>query len=134
MSINQRVADLEKFYKSKGITFNKFIGVNSQTIKNITGERQSNPSHKILESILNADSKININWLILGQGKMWLDENELLKDEEIKLLKARMEELENKFDELKPAIKEQSELIKEISKDFGDMNIEEIVRGIIEKK
>lgn len=87
MSINQRIDKLEKFYKKRGITFHKYINVNPQTIKNITGERKSNPSHKILESILRSDSNININWLILGEGEMWLDSKNS-KDKEFDLKEA----------------------------------------------
>jgi len=109
MSINQRIEELEIFYKNKGITFSKFINVNAGTINNITGKRQSNPSHKILESILKADSKINIHWLILGEGEMFTEDNKIIESDlqkEVDRLKDKMGKIESTTELLKDKFRE----------------------------
>lgn len=92
MSINQRIIELEKFYKSKGISaFYKKAGIPASTYQSVTTEgrdiRVSN-----LHKLLDYDDKINPIWLLLGEGEMWKDENNTDDDlrEDVKQMKEQL--------------------------------------------
>lgn len=68
-SINQRIRKLIEF---KGITDNQFaktIGITQSVIASMFS-RNTEPSSKVLVSILNAYADLSAEWLMRGEGSM----------------------------------------------------------------
>ena len=40
----------------------------------------NNPSYEFLQSFLNAYPNVNVNWLLTGEGKMLLDDNNVVRE------------------------------------------------------
>lgn len=66
-----------QFCNDKKSNFAQMIGVTPSVVGNITGERNGNPSFEVLQKILNAFPEINPEWLILGNGAMLKEEQEI---------------------------------------------------------
>lgn len=76
--INDRVMQIvTQFCNDKKSNFAQMIGVTPSVVGNITGERNGNPSFEVLQKILNAFPEINPEWLILGNGAMLKEEQEI---------------------------------------------------------
>lgn len=93
MSINQRIAELEKLYKSKGIkAFYKRAGIPQGTFMSIKTEGRDIRVSNLIK-ILEYDKSISPNWLLMGEGEMWRKDTEQDKDlrEEVELIKEKLE-------------------------------------------
>ncbi len=87
MSINKRILELiDSLEGGSQKGFASKIGLAPSSVNGIVGTRGSDPSAKILNSVLLAYKNINANWLITGNGNMFLSENESKKSENIKAI------------------------------------------------
>ena len=112
MSVNQRIIELEKNAKERGISsFAKYIDVPSSTFANVTGGRLSEPKHSLLIKILNAFPDLSLEWLILGKGDMFK-----IKTSTVRVIdyEGRIKDLEEKM-----ALLMNDKL--EALKDYGEM-------------
>lgn len=71
MSINKRFIDIvEHFEGGNKTSFCRNCGIKVTTLSSIVGTRQSDPSAKLLNCVINAYPEINALWLISGRGGM----------------------------------------------------------------
>lgn len=79
-SINQRIRE---FINSLGVNDNQFaksIGITQSVIASMFS-RNTEPSSKVIVSILNAYANLSAEWLMRGEGKMTKGESNLVKNE-----------------------------------------------------
>lgn len=113
MTVNQRIKILIESEKDKGITLHKHIGVGSGTLGNITGERKSKPGFKVIQAILKKYRNLNPYWLILGEGEMWLSQ-ENAKSDTVEMSKSDIQEIRSLLREVFERMDKQDELIEEL--------------------
>ena len=73
---------IKKIIEQEGLNVNKFsdiIGVNKSTMSHILSGR-NNPSIDVLTKILKNFPLINANWLLLGYGEIYIN-NQIAKDD-----------------------------------------------------
>lgn len=73
-SINSRIKLLITKFDLNQNSFSVRIGENAQTIYNIIDGRKNKPSFKVLESILSTFVDISADWLLLGKGEMFKED------------------------------------------------------------
>lgn len=81
-SINQRIRE---FIDSLGINDNQFaksIGITQSVIASMFS-RNTEPSSKVVVSILNAYADLSAEWLMRGEGSMIKDENNISRHEDV---------------------------------------------------
>lgn len=73
-TIQDRIFELIKHTSNNNKSrFSTTIGVSPTVIENIVGTRGSKPSYDVLEKIIHSFVNLNIEWLMTGQGKVFLD-------------------------------------------------------------
>lgn len=73
MSVNKRFEHIIKtLFNGKKSAFASAIGVTPSVVDNIVGKRQGKPSFEVIEKV-SSIAKINIDWLITGNGTMLKD-------------------------------------------------------------
>lgn len=71
MSINKRFKEIIEYLEGGNKTaFCRNCGIKPTTLSSIVGARQSDPSAKLLNCVLNAYPDINALWLLTGRGGM----------------------------------------------------------------
>jgi len=70
-TINQRLIFLLESLKMKAPAFARTIGVSETTFRNYI-DRDSKPSSDVLEKISNSFEKVNITWLVTGNGEPFI--------------------------------------------------------------
>ena len=71
MSINVRISELiETLEGGSQKNFSRKTGIAASSINGIVGSRQSDPSSKLLNSVLLTYKNVNANWLLTGDGEM----------------------------------------------------------------
>lgn len=75
-TVNERIKQIISFLKVSDRRFAEMIGVPQTTISNLFN-RQTDPSYKILNAIINQFEFINPKWLLTGEGPMSLTENDM---------------------------------------------------------
>lgn len=71
MSINERIQRLiDDFENGNQKAFSEKLGVAPSSLNGIVGARQSDPSSKILNSILEVYANVNAEWLLMGREPM----------------------------------------------------------------
>ena len=71
MSINERIQRLlDDFENGNQKAFSERLGVAPSSLNGIVGARQSDPSSKILNRILDVYANVNAEWLLSGKGNM----------------------------------------------------------------
>lgn len=100
------------------------IGVTPSVIENIVGKRGGKPSYDVLEKILSAFAYINAEWLILGTGNMFKQ-----NEEEQKLIGQSNHSEAEKI--LREIINEKDKRIEQLSKEIGrlERKLEEVDSG-----
>lgn len=110
-------------------SYSKHIGLsNDVTIRNIVAGRKSKPSFDVLMKIILSIDRVNIEWLLLGNGEMLLknnyatEENEVLESQagyqsinykiEYEKAKAQVEFLEKFIDKYFEKIMDKLEITK----------------------
>lgn len=81
-SINQRIRE---FIDSLGINDNQFaksIGITQSVIASMFS-RNTEPSSKVVVSILNAYANLSAEWLMRGEGSMIKNENNITKHDDM---------------------------------------------------
>lgn len=81
-SINQIIRE---FIDSLGINDNQFaksIGITQSVIASMFS-RNTEPSSKVVVSILNAYANLSAEWLMRGEGSMIKDENNISRHEDV---------------------------------------------------
>lgn len=68
-TVNERIKELIRFLNVSDRRFAEMIGVPQTTISNLFN-RNTEPSYKILNAILNQFEFINSRWLLTGEGSM----------------------------------------------------------------
>lgn len=94
MPINERLFLLIQDLDANPNSFAESLGVKGTVIHNIIKGRMSKPSFDLLEKIMQNYPTLNTNWLILGRGEMWV-ENEV--DKSVTSLEDRVETLLTKL-------------------------------------
>lgn len=116
MSINQRFSILMKelnFYPS---SLAKEIGVSQSSIKQVV-DGENLPSAKVLVPLLEKFPLINMNWLLLGTGEMFLTENGnteekiTQRDKVIKILEESVADLRRTVQMMDKRIEEKDAII-----------------------
>ena len=124
MTVNERIKYLKEFYKKRGIDFPKRLKIPSSTLNGVIGTRGSTPSHTLLEAILTTFPEVNINWLILGKGKVWKKvDTKSNGNDRVEGLEVKYKELENSVKEVKKLLIEQSDSIIEFAKEFENVKL-----------
>lgn len=93
---------IDNFGKTKNYFANE-IGMSSTTVwRQLKGEQAL--SSRLVEGILTAYPDVSAEWLLRGEGKIQLGENESFSEtqnsQEESLWKAKYEELEKRYDQL----------------------------------
>ncbi len=111
MSINDRIAELIEHLRYNENSFSKRLAVSSSAIFNIVNPkgRRSYPSGVVLDKILSieeGDRKISAEWLMRGEGEMFLEDKERKPNEHklysmVEDLTAKVNRLEDEFLALK---------------------------------
>lgn len=71
MSINERIQRLiDDFENGNQKAFSEKLGVAPSSLNGIVGARQSDPSSKILNKILDVYANVNAEWLLTGNDPM----------------------------------------------------------------
>lgn len=84
MSINKRILELiEALEGGSQRGFCSKTGLAPSSVNGIVGTRGSDPSAKILNSVLLAYPNVNANWLITGTGARFLTDIEVVKEKSI---------------------------------------------------
>lgn len=83
MSINDRIADLIRVLKDNESLFAKRISVSTSVVFNVVNPkgRRSYPSGPVLEKILSIEkegNRVSAEWLMRGEGSMFLGEDRTL--------------------------------------------------------
>ncbi len=80
MLVNERFIFLIKEMKLNINSFSNEIGVSQSSVRNIA-DGLNQPSAKVLIPILKRFPQVNANWLLVGDGEMFLNEstNELVE-------------------------------------------------------
>ncbi len=78
--INDRIANLITELRMNPNSFADAIGVKGPVVYNIIKGRRTKPSYDLLLKIISAYSKINTTWLLKGEGNIWIEEVEDVKD------------------------------------------------------
>ncbi len=68
-NVNERIREIIRFINVSDRRFAEMIGVPQTTISNLFN-RQTEPSYKILNAIINHFEFINPKWLLTGEGEM----------------------------------------------------------------
>jgi len=75
-TVNERIKEIIHFLKVSDRRFAEMIGVPQTTISNLFN-RQTDPSYKILNAIINQFEFVNPKWLLTGEGPMSHTGNEI---------------------------------------------------------
>lgn len=119
MSITERFNLLIKSLNFNPTSFSKEVGLSQTSIRNVV-DGTNQPSAKILVPLLERFPNVNINWLLIGQGDMWLVETGTIeerleaKNKIIKLLEQSVNNLEQTIELQKKTIKDKEALIKKL--------------------
>lgn len=113
----------EELMRSEGLNNNTFsikIGVTQPAIsKIISGD--SKPSFAVLEKTMEMFPNVNPSWLLLGKGKMLLDENgEIIVDEK-SVWAAIQGKYEQMYSELKDSISSRDLMLDELRHTIEDL-------------
>jgi transcriptional regulator with XRE-family HTH domain len=76
VTVNQRII---KIYENLQITqyrFAKDTGISTATLNNIVTEIEGKPSFSTIQKILTTYKDLNARWLMMGEGKMWIESKE----------------------------------------------------------
>ncbi len=73
--MNTRINSILQFYNTNSSKFADDIGVQKSSISHVLSGRNK-PSLDFIQKILKAFPEINADWLILGKGKMIVDEGQ----------------------------------------------------------
>lgn len=85
-SINERLVLLISTLNLNNNSFAKELGVSPTVTYNIIGGRFSKPSYDLLEKIISTFDNVNPNWLMKGDGDMFLKRNEITKFQNEKIM------------------------------------------------
>ncbi len=77
--MTERINKIIRFYKLNSSKFADEIGVQRSSISHVLSGRNK-PSLDFIQKLLKAYPEINSDWLILGKGKMLLDEGNLFEN------------------------------------------------------
>lgn len=78
MSINERIQRLiDDFESGNQKAFSEKLGVAPSSLNGIVGARQSDPSSKILNRILDVYANVNAEWLLMGREPMVKKSNQV---------------------------------------------------------
>lgn len=108
MPVNQRIKNLLKIKNRTTIYIAEKVKVSDGTIRNFKSGK-TDPSIKFLEYLIEEHPSLNLNWLILGEGEMFIDEKEQVDSDfkkEVKELKEKMAKMESTMDLLKDKFRE----------------------------
>ncbi len=79
-TVNERLIQLMDYYKLNGNAFAKQIDSSASVIHNVIKGNskgiKTKPSFELLEKILSSFNNIDANWLLKGEGNMFISENE----------------------------------------------------------
>jgi len=73
--MTDRINKILRFYKINSSKFAEEIGVQKSSISHVLSGRNK-PSLDFIQKLLKVYPDINADWLIMGKGKMMIDENE----------------------------------------------------------
>lgn len=127
MSINNRIQEIiNSLYSGNKRAFSFAIGVSPSVIENIVGKRQSNPSFDITNKIIDSIERLNIEWLMTGNGNM-LTSFSILPHQENNIVAESIVEYGNSFSHIfKPLICTVSPVADSFSKAIEAGNYREI--------
>ena len=83
MTINQRFSNLLHAEKINQKKFCEITRMSDRTISNIVNGRTKFPKSDFFEAVAHYFPKVNLRWLVLGEGEMYLSEGELSKARDI---------------------------------------------------
>lgn len=111
MPVKERFKDLIKKINTNPTALGKSMGLSQATIKNIL-DGTNLPSSKVLIPLLELYPTLNINWLLIGQGDMFLDDTLTTadriaqRDRMIQILESSVRNLEHTLELQKKTIEE----------------------------
>lgn len=73
ITINQRIRLLYEALKNKGISLSKISDIPSSTLSTVMN-KDTSPRFSIIEKIGRNVEGLNLKWLILNDGEMWLED------------------------------------------------------------
>ena len=94
MIINDRIVSLIADLNTNPTAFAENIGVKSAVIYNIIKGRRNKPSYDVLNKILDFYTRISAQWLLKGQGNIWLTHESPITTD----IGSRVESLLNRID------------------------------------
>lgn len=121
MAISERFTILLEILNENPNSMSKKLGVSQTAVSRIAaGEYE--PSSKVLIPLLKQYPTINITWLLVGQGDMFLSETGTIeerlsnKDKIIKILEQSVSNLEQTVELQKKTLKEKDAIIQKLEK------------------
>lgn len=112
-TIAQRFEALIKALKMNNNSFAKSIGVSSTAIISVTSSRNE-PGFKILTNILEAHPQVSSNWLLRGEGEMFIKDQEAITAD-TKLWERIVDRYENTIEDLRYTISLQRQLMGKLN-------------------
>lgn len=121
MSVSERLNFLIKKLKLTINSFSNEIGVSQSSVRSIA-EGVNQPSAKVLIPIITKFPNVNLNWLLLGYGEMFLEETQTTdekikhRDTVIKILEQSVYDLRKTVELLEKTNEEQRKEIERLRK------------------
>lgn len=109
--IGQRISELMFRLKINQRGLGEKIGVSHTTVRNVVNNI-TKPRYEFLESVLNAYPNINKDWLISGNGAMFIDTKAEENNDALKESSYLMEAVKKIEESFREVVNEQKEIIK----------------------
>jgi len=127
-TIGQRFTLFLKKKKISQKVFSKATGLAEKNVSNIATDHTKYPRSDFFAAVLENYPDLNLRWLILGKGEMWLNETGTSGQSKESELKEKVEKLEKEVLSLKKMEKK----IVSIGKELEELNLEAIATMVEE--
>jgi len=109
ITVNHRISMIRRYFELSQKQFGEKLGIQSATISHIE-KNIHRPNFDVIASILAAYREINPYWLLLGEGKMFLDKDDPILIIANKKAPTNSEEVQKLQEALEKAEKEKTVL------------------------
>lgn len=123
MTVNQRFGDFLHERKISISDFAKKTGIISQTVGDIVNGKTKQPKSNFFQAVATHYPEVNLRWLLVGEGEMYLNKNQeskganegirKLKEEELQI-KAKLGEMVMETDGLRKQLYKMGEMMMQV--------------------
>ncbi|MBQ2787363.1 MAG: helix-turn-helix transcriptional regulator [Bacteroidaceae bacterium] len=118
MDVIERIQKIIEHEKLSVSSFARKMGVGDQTIRGIVVQKRNKPGFDLIVKMLQTFDWVSAEWLLLGQGSMEKDENDVENVEYKRSLEELISYLKEKDEKIEKLIEEKTEfrVLYEMSK------------------